>query len=280
MNPKRTYLYGAHVIVTGASDGIGKEIVRLLGGRFNCIVLGIARGKDKLAALKTELGENFDYIAGDVTDKSLWERIAGKFDDEPYSVLVNNAGIMPPFTVALDQTDEELRRVIEVNYFAPVTATRILLPRMKAAFPRPVVVNVCSSSALCPLAATSAYSASKSALKAYSEALAAEEKGRTYVLCVFAGFTRTSLFRKSDGFFDEKKVAKISSTPQKTAKKIVCGMAKRKRRMIIGADARAMNFFYKLAPKSAADVIHSVMKSARLPAYDEAFAAKNEEKSN
>ncbi len=280
MNPKRTYLYGARVIVTGASDGIGKEIVRLLVGRFNCIVLGIARGKDKLAALKTELGENFDYIAGDVTDKSLWERIAGKFDDEPYSVLVNNAGIMPPFTVALDQTDEELRRVIEVNYFAPVTATRILLPRMKAAFPHPVVVNVCSSSALCPLAATSAYSASKSALKAFTEALAAEEKGRTYVLCVFAGFTKTSLFRDSDGFFDEKKVSKISSTPQKTAKKIVCGMAKRKRRMIIGADARAMNFFYKLAPKSAADVIHSVMKSARLPAYDEAFAAKNEEKSN
>ena len=268
MNPKRTYLYGARVIVTGASDGIGKEIVRLLVGRFNCIVLGIARGKDKLAALKTELGENFDYIAGDVTDKSLWERIAAKFGDEPYSVLVNNAGIMPPFTVALDQTDEELRRVIEVNYFAPVTATRILLPRMKAAFPHPVVVNVCSSSALCPLAATSAYSASKSALKAFTEALAAEEKGRTYVLCVFAGFTKTSLFRDSDGFFAEKKVSKISSTPQKTAKKIVCGMAKRKRRMIIGADARAMNFFYKLAPKSAADVIHSVMKSARLPAYD------------
>lgn len=280
MNPKRTYLYGARVIVTGASDGIGKEIVRLLVGRFNCIVLGIARGKDKLAALKTELGENFDYVAGDVTDKSLWERIAGKFDDEPYSVLVNNAGIMPPFTVALDQTDEELRRVIEVNYFAPVTATRILLPRMKAAFPHPVVVNVCSSSALCPLAATSAYSASKSALKAFTEALAAEEKGKVYVGCAFAGFTKTSLFRDTDGFFAEKKVSKISSTPQKTAKKIVCGMAKRKRRMIIGADARAMNFFYKLAPKSAADVIHSVMKSARLPAYDEAFAAKNEEKSN
>lgn len=280
MNPKRTYLYGARVIVTGASDGIGKEIVRLLVGRFNCVVLGIARGKDKLAALKTELGGNFDYIAGDVTDKSLWERTAAKFDDEPYSVLVNNAGIMPPFTVALNQTDEELRRVIEVNYFAPVTATHILLPRMKAAFPHPVVVNVCSSSALCPLAATSAYSASKSALKAFTEALAAEEKGRTYVLCVFAGFTKTSLFRDSDGFFAEKKVSKISSTPQKTAKKIVYGMAKRKRRMIIGADARAMNFFYKLAPKSAADVIHSVMKSARLPAYDEAFAAKNEEKSN
>ncbi len=280
MNAKRTYLYGARVIVTGASDGIGKEIVRLLVGRFNCIVLGIARRKDKLAALKTELGENFDYIAGDVTDKSLWERIAAKFDDEPYSVLVNNAGIMPPFTVALDQTDEELRRVIEVNYFAPVTATRILLPRMKAEFPRPVVVNVCSSSALCPLAATSAYSASKSALKAFTEALAAEEKGKVYVGCAFAGFTKTSLFRDTDGFFAEKKVSKISSTPQKTAKKIVYGMAKRKRRMIIGADARAMNFFYKLAPKSAANVIHSVMKSARLPAYDEAFAAKNEEKSN
>lgn len=280
MNAKRTYLYGARVIVTGASDGIGKEIVRLLVGRFNCIVLGIARRKDKLAALKTELGENFDYIAGDVTDKSLWERIAAKFDDEPYSVLVNNAGIMPPFTVALDQTDEELRRVIEVNYFAPVTATHILLPRMKAAFPHPVIVNVCSSSALCPLAATSAYSASKSALKAFSEALAAEEKGKTCVLCVFAGFTRTSLFRKSDGFFDEKKVAKISMTAEKTAKKIVCGMAKRKRRIVVGTDAKAMNAFYKLTPANAANVIDSVMKKAHVPAYDEAFAAKNEEKSN
>lgn len=64
MNPKRSYLYGAHVIVTGASDGIGKEIVRLLVGRFNCTVLGIARGEEKLAALKTELGGNFQYIVG------------------------------------------------------------------------------------------------------------------------------------------------------------------------------------------------------------------------
>lgn len=205
MNPKRSYLYGAHVIVTGASDGIGKEIVRLLVGRFNCTVLGIARGEEKLTALKTELGGNFRYIVGDVTDVGLWKNISADFDRDPCSVLINNAGIMPPFTLALGEPDEELRRVFEVNYFAPVTAIRMLLPKMKRVCAMPAVVNVCSSSALCPLAATSAYSASKSALKAFTEALAAEEKGKAFVCCVFAGFTKTSLFRKSDGFFDEKK---------------------------------------------------------------------------
>ena len=164
MNPKRSYLYGAHVIVTGASDGIGKEIVRLLVGRFNCTVLGIARGEEKLAALKTELGGSFRYIVGDVTDVGLWKNVSADFDREPCSVLINNAGIMPPFTLALGEPDEELRRVFEVNYFAPVTATRMLLPKMKRVYAMPAVVNVCSSSALCPLAATSAYSASKAAV--------------------------------------------------------------------------------------------------------------------
>lgn len=274
MNPKRSYLYGAHVIVTGASDGIGKEIVRLLVGRFNCTVLGIARGEEKLAALKTELGGSFRYIVGDVTDVGLWKNISADFDREPCSVLINNAGIMPPFTLALGEPDEELRRVFEVNYFAPVTATRIILPKMKRVCAMPAVVNVCSSSALCPLAATSAYSASKSALKAFTEALAAEEKGKAFVCCVFAGFTKTSLFRKSDGFFDEKKVAKISMTAEKTAQKIVYGMAKRKRRVIIGADAMAMNAFYKLTPANAANVIDSVMKKAHVPSYDAAFEDK------
>lgn len=148
MNPKRSYLYGAHVIVTGASDGIGKEIVRLLVGRFNCTVLGIARGEEKLTALKTELGGNFRYIVGDVTDVGLWKNISADFDRDPCSVLINNAGIMPPFTLALGEPDEELRRVFEVNYFAPVTATRMLLPKMKRVCAMPAVVNVCSSSAL------------------------------------------------------------------------------------------------------------------------------------
>ena len=243
-------------------------------GRFNCTVLGIARGEEKLTALKTELGGNFRYIVGDVTDVGLWKNISADFDRDPCSVLINNAGIMPPFTLALGEPDEELRRVFEVNYFAPVTATRMLLPKMKRVCAMPAVVNVCSSSALCPLAATSAYSASKSALKAFTEALAAEEKGKAFVCCVFAGFTKTSLFRKSDGFFDEKKVAKISMTAEKTAQKIVYGMAKRKRRVIIGADAMAMNAFYKLAPKSAANVIDSVMKKAHVPSYDAAFEDK------
>lgn len=278
MNEKKSYLYGARVILTGASDGIGKQIAGLLVGRFNCIVLGIARSEDKLRAVKDDLGDNFNYIAGDVTDKTLWEKIAADFENNPYSVLINNAGLMPPFTTVQNTTDEILRRVFEVNYFAPVTATRTLLPEMKKYSPRPSVVNICSSSALCPLAATSAYSASKSALKAFSETLAAEEKGKTHVLTVFAGFTKTSLFRDSNGFFDEKKVSAISSSAEKMARKIVYGIAKLRRRLVIGTDAKAMNAFYKLAPSSAANVIHSVMKKAHLPCYDSAFSDENNNK--
>ena len=63
-------------------------------------------------------------------------------------------------------------------------------------------------------------------------------------------------------------------TAEKTAQKIVYGMAKRKRRIVVGADAMAMNAFYKLAPKSAANVIDSVMKKAHVPSYDAAFEEK------
>lgn len=278
MKPQRAWIYGASVIITGASDGIGKELARILVKKYACSVLGVARSEDKLAATALELGDRFSYVVGDVTDSDLWNRIASEFDEKPYSILINNAGVMLPFSTVLNTSEDELRRTMEVNFFAPVFAARTLLPLMKKACEKPAIINICSSSALCPLAATGAYSASKSALKAFTEALGAEERKTAYVGIVFAGFTKTALFRSTDGFFDSKAVSAISSDPKKTAEKIVKATVKRKRRSVIGLDAKGMNLLYKLAPKKAAPLIDRVMKKAKLEAYTTAFAERDDDK--
>lgn len=69
-------------------------------------------------------------------------------------------------------------------------------------------MNVSSAAALASIVGTSGYSASKSALKAYTEILAEELRGKAYVGLVMPGFARTDIMRSQNTSFDEDKLVK------------------------------------------------------------------------
>src|SRR5436190_16814943 len=124
--PRRP-LSNLRVLVTGASSGIGRELVLELV-RQGSRVVATARRKDRLADLKNEIastGKSIHILPGDITDPhvrqqaiDLCQKKLGGLD-----CLVNNAGIgaIGPFERA---SEERLRRIMEVNFFAPVELTR------------------------------------------------------------------------------------------------------------------------------------------------------------
>lgn len=162
------------VIITGASSGMGKGLAEKLIRDHNCKVIGVARTESKLQAFKQELGNKSDYFTYypfDVSVKENWKSFALKLEQNGIQpdILINNAGILPKFNRFSKITLDDVNYTMQINFYSALYAIDALLPTILQS-KTPGIVNVASSAALCSLAGTSIYSASKGALKSFTDA--------------------------------------------------------------------------------------------------------------
>jgi short-subunit dehydrogenase len=198
-------LKNATVIVTGASAGIGRETA-LEFARAGANVVLAARRADRIEAVAEQcraLGVEAvvvpaDVARGDDTARIVREAIErfGRID-----VLVNNAGF--GFSGTIEETTEaDMRELLDVNYMAAFNLTRAVLPYMREQR-RGHIVNVSSVVGKIAFPFHGAYSASKFALSAMTEALRGELDGSgVTATAVLPGSTRTEFFdaqRTNDG---------------------------------------------------------------------------------
>ncbi len=172
----RRKLAGKRAIVTGASSGIGREIAWQLARRKVALLL-TARREDRLSVLAHKLraeGARVHFVAGDITDASLRARLLADVQREygGLDILINNAGVGAIGQFA-DARPDRLRRLMEVNFFAPVELIRDALPVLRDGR-RPIIVNISSVLGHRAVPKKSEYCASKFALHGFSDALRAE----------------------------------------------------------------------------------------------------------
>ncbi|MFE5028214.1 SDR family NAD(P)-dependent oxidoreductase [Streptomyces sp. NPDC056656] len=124
-------LAGRAAIVTGGARGIGAAITRCLAAAGARVVIADVLDSEG-AALATELGAAARYAHVDVRRRDDWESAVALSREAfglPLSVLIHNAGVMTPGTVA--STDEEsLTLALDVNLLGPVIGTQVCLPGM------------------------------------------------------------------------------------------------------------------------------------------------------
>lgn len=258
------------IVLSGASGGIGRELCKIFIEKYGACVLGIGRSEEKMCSLKQELGEmgeKFTYRLFDVSVKENWVALTREVKergDEP-SLLINNAGTFPTFSRALEIGTETIEKVMQVNYFSAVYACSAFLPL----FQDMGVVNVCSSSALCSVVGTAAYSASKKAMQGYTEALQMEETGR-YVGIMYPGTTATELFRNDENTKNSA-LDKVAMPANKMAKKLASAIVKKKKRSVVGWDAHGMNLAAKLMPVKGLALIAWVMKVSKSKVFTNVF---------
>ena len=265
------------VVITGASAGIGKGITEQLIKKHNCKVIGIARSQEKTEKFVEELGayaKNFSYKLFDVSVKENWEEFAEylKENNIQPDVLINNAGILPKFNKTQNYSIEEIERVMNINFYSAVYSINALLPTILKSS-SPAIINVASSAALMSLAGTSTYSASKGALKSFTESLREDLRGKCYVTVICPGFTKTDIFRNQDSNTakGEKMINAISTNCDKMVNMIVRGIEHKSELMIFGFDAQFMKIFGRITPVQGGRLFSAVMKMSKLPLFDAVF---------
>ena len=164
------------VVITGASAGVGRALVRAYARRGARIGL-IARGRAGLEGARRdveELGGQALILPLDVADAAAVEAAASRVEDElgPIDVWVNNA-MLSVFSPIMQTTPEDFRRVTDVTYLGYVHGTLSALRRMLPR-DRGVIVQVGSALAYRGIPLQSAYCAAKHAVQGFMDSLYSE----------------------------------------------------------------------------------------------------------
>ena len=271
------WLKNTTVIITGASGGIGKGIAMKLIEKYNCTVIGIARNEEKMQKVVNELGEKaykFSYQLFDVSKEENWENFAKYLTENNIKpdVLINNAGILPKFNKFGNYSIDYIKNAMDIDFYSAVYSMHHLIPILLQSS-KAAIINVSSSAALCTLAGTSVYSASKSAVKSLTEAVREEYRGKIYTAVVCPGFTKTDIFssQEENADFSNKVMDMISSSCESMVKKIVKGIASKKEFMVLGIDSELMNIGNRLAQVETSKISSKVMKAVKVSLFADIF---------
>ncbi len=181
------------VIITGATDGIGKALAILLSKEYNLALCG--RSEEKMRQLTETLGDCAVYAeCFDITDgekrRHFCENVKKEFGD--VDVLVNNAGANTKKDRITDINLEDLRYMFELNCVSAVGMIQEIYPLM-AEKKSGLFVNVLSSCCLFNNPTTGSYTASKDAMEAISKILTKEIKAENIGVCnVYPGGVDTN----------------------------------------------------------------------------------------
>jgi NAD(P)-dependent dehydrogenase (short-subunit alcohol dehydrogenase family) len=164
------------VVVTGASAGVGRAVVRRFAAEGASIAL-IARAPERLDAAAGEVeaaGGRALILPLDVADSEAVEKAAEETEEKlgPIDVWVNNAMVTVFATVA-ETSPEEFRRTTEVNYLGSVWGTMAALRRMRPRN-RGTIVQVGSALAYRGIPLQGPYCGAKHALQGFLDSLRAE----------------------------------------------------------------------------------------------------------
>jgi NAD(P)-dependent dehydrogenase (short-subunit alcohol dehydrogenase family) len=278
------------VVITGTSTGIGAAcVLRLVDAGFR-VFAGVRHESDADGLVAQRSGKVTPLVI-DITDMQLVQMaadtVATSVGDRGIAGLVNNAGIVRPGPLEF-QPMADFRRQLEVNLFGHVAVTQAFLPLIRKGNGR--LVNIGSIGGRLVLPLHGAYSASKFAMEAVTDAFRLElREWNILVSLVDPGGTASAIFGKTIAAIDDmhqkmsdrgislydediasvralvEKTEKEAAPPDRVAKAVNHALTakKPKTRYLAGKDARAVAVMAKTFPDRLKDL--AVAHEAHLP---------------
>jgi NAD(P)-dependent dehydrogenase (short-subunit alcohol dehydrogenase family) len=268
-------------VITGAGSGIGRALAFELGAA-GCKLALSDINEAAVKQVAKELKEaGRDVIADrlDVADRDAFyayaEKVLKKFGT--VNIVINNAGVALGSTVE-DTSYEDFEWLMGINFWGVVYGTKAFLPHLKRA-DEGHIVNISSVFGLIGVPTQSAYNAAKFAVRGFTESLRQElEIEGSTVSCtsVHPGGIKTNIAKNArmssevskitglDGEASKEQFEKMfRTTPEQAAATIIAGIRGNKRRVLIGADAVAIDTMQRLLPTSYQKLMVSGQKLMR-----------------
>jgi short-subunit dehydrogenase len=256
-------LKDAVAVVTGAAGGIGGAIALNLARRGCHLALADFKAEPlaQTATAARALGVEVSEHVFDIADASVIAGLPAVVQTRHgrVSILVNCAGVALGGTFA-QVSLEEFEWLFQINFWSVVRMTKAFLPLLEQQ-PQAQIVNISSVFGLIGPPGQAAYSASKFAVRGFSEALRHELDlaGKNVgVTVVHPGGVRTGIAKnarlaaglpKADAERMEGTWEKLlRDSPESVAETIVAGVERRERRILCGADATRIDVIQRLLP--------------------------------
>lgn len=267
----KNWLKNKTIVISGASGGLGFSIAKKLILDFDCKVIGIGRNKEKFERNILTLGDkknNFSYFLFDVGKLEEWQKFANLLREQNIGVdvLLNNAGFMLPFDKFSNYSIDEILEIVNTNFLSYVYATKTLFPILEKSS-TPAVINVSSSAGLSAVVGQSMYSATKFAVRGFTDTLRVENKG-FYIAGIYPGFIKTDiLYRQNIGKKDGKLVDRFMMPLSKATKKIVRKIKRKRKHIVLGIDGRYLSFTGKHCPIISHKLTAKVLKAFKIDMF-------------
>lgn len=189
----------SRIVITGASDGIGKSIAIKLAAQGHDLVL-FGRDSSRLAEV-AKRSNNAEFYCFDLNNiQALNDAVEAVISGGRVDVLINNAGVWHKVGDLDTITDEKIAEVINTNLTAQIILTKKTIPTLKKS--KGIIVNIVSKSGITTQAGQTVYSASKWGLRGFTDVL--REDLKEYGVRVFGVYqsgTNTKLFEKAGDDF-------------------------------------------------------------------------------
>lgn len=269
---------GKVAAITGAASGIGRSLAIDLARRGCHVALCDIneQGLAETAETAKPHSVRVTHARVDVAERAAMYAWAAQVvgDHGKVNMIFNNAGVSVAGTVeGVDYPD--LEWVMNTNFWGVVHGTKAFLPLLRASGDGHVI-NISSMFGLMASIGRSFYCASKFAVRGFTEALCQElvlEGAPIGVTCVLPGGVRSSITRSGrytesirniTGLTPEqarKQFEKLLLTPPEEAARVILdGVARNKRRVLIGSDVRRYDLIQRLLPSGYHDVMLRAMR--------------------
>ncbi len=262
---------GATVVLTGAASGMGEQMALQLADERAARLVLVDRSAERLDAVaaavrgrspRTEVVTHVVDLSDREALSALTERLVA--DLPRLDLLVNNAGVSM-YGRFDEMTTEDFFWLTDINLRAPIVLTHALLPALKAA-PGSHVVNLSSLFGLIAPAGQTAYVTSKFGLRGFGEALRVElMRDRVGVTTVHPGGIRTRIATEGRrataaseaGHARELRMAAkvLRMPPERAAAVILDAARKRRSKVVVGLDAKALQWIPRLFPSRMGEIL-------------------------